>query len=239
MTLDPTIARIADKLAEVRRRGCSCFGAESHGFELDAPLDDAEVTRLEAALGVALPDDYRRFLVQLAARGAGPFYGLTAPVSWRDHLDGDTPVPDYAARPFVWTPSTPRDDDTWRTIAATLDEPLQGSIALGTQGCAYFSVLVVSGEARGRVAYVNLDGGVPFFPEPPGFLAWYERWLDELLWGHDVGWFAMTMPGDADTLTAAAGDGDPRRLEALRAMHRLPHVEGAVADVVCKDYHQP
>ncbi|MFB6578402.1 MULTISPECIES: SMI1/KNR4 family protein [unclassified Streptomyces] len=52
------------------------FGAGAHDFALDAPLTAAEVADLEAWLDVDLPKDYRSFLLQVGAGGAGPSYGI-------------------------------------------------------------------------------------------------------------------------------------------------------------------
>lgn len=82
------------------------FGRMAHGFALDAPLTAAEVSDAEAWLGVELPADYRSFLRQVGAGGAGPVYGVF-PVR-RDgsggwHWIGDNPDgidPDLLVEPF-------------------------------------------------------------------------------------------------------------------------------------------
>ncbi|WP_144122769.1 SMI1/KNR4 family protein [Catellatospora sichuanensis] len=69
------------------------FGAEDHQMRLEPPLSADELDDLERHLGVSLPEDYRTFLTQVSAGGAGPAYGVF-PVrrddsgSWRWHGDG-------------------------------------------------------------------------------------------------------------------------------------------------------
>jgi hypothetical protein len=52
------------------------FGAAVHGFELAEPLTEAELKELEEQLGVHLPTEYREFLLEVGAGGAGPCYGV-------------------------------------------------------------------------------------------------------------------------------------------------------------------
>jgi hypothetical protein len=218
----PVAARLLGKLAALRASGVTTFGSNAHRFELAPPLAEAEIAAHEARLGVRLPDAYRFFLGHVGGAGAGPYYGLVPPERWDEALYGDAPMPDYAARPCVFVPGLPRDDATWARLVDGLDEPLQGTIVLCDQGCAFYASLVVTGPARGRVAYVNLDGGAPYFPEDGDFLAWYERWLDELAWGFEHHWFGSGMPGDEATLTAAAADPtSARRGDAIASMFQL------------------
>ncbi|MET9099378.1 SMI1/KNR4 family protein [Streptomyces antibioticus] len=71
--------------ADVRRRvtelgarpaGGDVFGAHGHGWELADPLTEAQLTDLETQLGVRLPEQYRSFLCEVGAGGAGPAYGV-------------------------------------------------------------------------------------------------------------------------------------------------------------------
>ncbi|MCU7729379.1 SMI1/KNR4 family protein [Actinoplanes sp. KI2] len=82
------------------------FGASGHGFLLEPALSADELDDLEGYLGVALPEEYRSFLTEVGAGGAGPTYGVF-PVRrepagiWRWHGDGAdlTSVP-LLAMPF-------------------------------------------------------------------------------------------------------------------------------------------
>jgi hypothetical protein len=90
----------------------------------------------------------------------------------------------------------PPDDGRLRSIGCAGDdhysERYQGTIAVCRHGCSYFTVLVVSGPARGRIVDVSLDDLPPVFARDLDFLAWYDRGLDEVLKPRrlgEVSWF--------------------------------------------------
>jgi hypothetical protein len=112
-------------------------------------------------------------------------------------------------------------------------EPSQGMITIAEQGCAYYAMLVTAGPERGRIAYISMDGGKPFLTEDADFIAWYERWLDELLAGFKHFWFGTQMPGTEASFAAAARPADgARRLDALCAMRQLRSLEPETREVV-------
>lgn len=80
-----TLAR-ADKAREVFG-AWGKYGGTGHHFRLADPLSEAEVLEAEAQWAVSLPVDYRTFLLEVGAGGAGPFYGLTTlshtPAGWQ------------------------------------------------------------------------------------------------------------------------------------------------------------
>lgn len=85
------------------------FGAFSHRFRLLDPLEPEELMELEEQLGVRLPEEYREFLLQVGAGGAGPAYGVF-PVRkgqdgrWAWHGDGaDMTLLHRLAEPFPLT----------------------------------------------------------------------------------------------------------------------------------------
>lgn len=53
------------------------YGGAGHHFGLADPLSEADVAQAEAQWGVSLPVDYRAYLIEVGAGGAGPGYGLT------------------------------------------------------------------------------------------------------------------------------------------------------------------
>lgn len=230
---------IVAKLTAVRERGLECFGSQSHGFRLGPPASEAEVAAFEAARRVRLPEDYRAFLLHVGHGGAGPFYGLLPLAKWDDARY--EPVDDLdQACPL--DPATLPAGDDWLEVLLpgedeAMDRALRGTLSLNTQGCTYYTQLVVTGPARGRVVYVDIDAQRPYFPEHTGFLDWYERWLDELLAGCKIHWFGMGMPGFEPELSAAIERGE-RVVDALAAMRRLPKISATtLAQVVAQVDH--
>jgi hypothetical protein len=233
MDLDARVRDLVRKLGEVRARKLETFGSKAHGFALGPPLAESEVRAFEDAHGVTLPADFRAFITQAGASGAGPYHGLLPLESWDLTLVDHTRAPDWLARPCCFAPDMPRDEDTYAAATKDAIEPFQGAIAIVDQGCTYYAALVVSGPHRGRVMHVDVNGSVPYFVENEDFLSWYERWLDELLWGHEHFWFGTGMPGNEAALVEAARTASsPRRLDALQAMWRLPRLEDETAAIV-------
>ncbi|WP_437316467.1 HEAT repeat domain-containing protein [Sorangium sp. So ce385] len=231
---------IVAKLTAVRARGLSCFGSHAHRFELQPPATEAEVAAFEAARRVRLPEDYRAFLLLAGHGGAGPHYGLMTLARWddaryeaRDDLDAECPLhPDTLPPGQGWLEALlPGEDEP-------MDRALRGTLTLGTQGCSFYSQLVVTGPARGRVVYVDLDGGRPYFPESAGFLDWYERWLGELLAGCKMHGFGIGMPGFEPELADALRRGE-RLVDALTAMRRLPRVGRDTLELVIARLDHP
>ncbi|HWB75360.1 MAG TPA: HEAT repeat domain-containing protein [Nannocystaceae bacterium] len=215
------VQRVLDLLAQVRDQGLTCFGADAHGFTLGPVASEARVRAFEDAHGIALPEDYRAFLRLAGERGAGPYYGLYDLEHCNDFttwICDDVPK-DVLARPCPLRPGR-NADVVGRDLASYL-----GTMTLGTQGCSYMMQLVVTGECRGRVVYVDADGGAPYVVLEPDFLAWYERWLRELLAGYDVTWFGLGPSGDAQAFlgTLARSTDDAARIEAARALIRIPN----------------
>ncbi len=161
------------------------FGARKHQYH-SARVAEPEVGRLEAELGVALPAEYRDFLLRVGS-GAGPYYGVWGPAEARSELRGL--AQEYEAeegkivRPAVAFPLTSEDlQGIESRFAAGVeavwverDWPCDGCLPICEQGCTFHSVLALTGEFAGRV--FDLNNAVGYCGEwlparrPPG---WWE-----------------------------------------------------------------
>lgn len=173
------------------------FGAASHHYRLAPPLSSRELAGIERRLG-PLPAEYRRFVLELGAHGAGPAYGLLPPGPPVPRGGGPEPDP---ARPFPCRGETPHDAPV--PPGAHL---LDGTIVLADDGCGLRALLVLRGLHAGEVWRDATVTGGRVEPEAPGFLAWYGEWLDRAL----LQWIEGAAP-------AVALDG-PEHLEELEAI---------------------
>jgi len=146
--------------------GLRVFGSEQHRYRIGPPLSEGELAAFEAANGVRLPDDYRRFLSAIGNGGAGPFYGME-PLgnSGRD-----------LSRPFPFVGATDALPDEERDRLPDRDE-YPGILEFCHQGCAIYSYLVVNGPTYGTI----WDGCEDFYPTGLAFGVWYRRWLERAL----------------------------------------------------------
>ena len=240
---DGRLERIAAKLAEARNSpvALGAFGVRQHGFVLGPPAPEAAVVEFERRHGIALPASYRAFISHLGHDGAGPGYGLSRfPATCCAHR-----ATGHLARPSPYLPG-PRYADDWEKRYEEPPAPdrisMPGTLEVASHGCTLLTLLVVTGPARGRLINVDTDGPVgPYVVEDVDFLAWYERWLDEAIAGHDVGFFGERLPLDeAELLAVLAGDPAPdRRARAAESVLSLrsvgDHVWTALTDAMTTD----
>jgi hypothetical protein len=195
----------------------SWFGAAKHKFRMREPMPEAELIAFERKHGVVLPEDYREFLLRAGDGGAGPFYGIEPLSEWDHWFEEEGEVAGFLASPcplvdcedlrLAWHAAKMRDarraegivragaspSSCWAPFVAP-DWPGwgRGTINLCDQGCTYSARLIVSGQARGRVIYLDAQLWYPpYFVKDPSFLDWYERWLEEALEGEPPAWFGF------------------------------------------------
>ena len=138
---------------------------------------------------------------------AGPYYGLSAFGTQVDDLlyEGSEI---YLKAPCALSPDMTQEE--WEKLSAPLEledfededdekdgyvievednyieecgKVFGGLLPLGSQGCAYYHALVLTGPYAGRVVNVNWDLLKPVFAFETNFLDWYERYLDEVISG--------------------------------------------------------
>jgi hypothetical protein len=196
------VARVAKKLDSVRDRRIGGFGADTHQFEALPPVAESVVSAFESRHSIALPGDYRLFVTTVSRGGIGPAYGL---VPFEETPTFEREVSDTVVEnPFPYTEAyNPYDDprlvDYWRREASgqlqkgeylrRKSSEVSGTLVLCHEGCGHLHLLVVHGPDHGRMWIDSTvsDGG--YAPLGVGFLGWYERWLDDLLAGHDGNWW--------------------------------------------------
>ncbi len=179
------VERIKTELERLRQADprLEVFGAGAHQYALRSPLSESDVAAAEQHYGVRFPQEYRCFLLEVGAGGAGPFYGVFPLVkqgtSWVWEGDGGDMCSDLR-RPFphdqawnldghpLWD-SEPDEDDP-RFDSESFDDAIEawteafeevywspkwtaGAICICHHGCALRTWLVVTGPERGNVWY--------------------------------------------------------------------------------------
>ncbi|MFI1973329.1 SMI1/KNR4 family protein [Streptomyces cinnamoneus] len=193
--------RTAPRMSEVF--GAVWLDDHGHRFELLPPLTPDELEELEHQVGVRLPEEYRTFLVEVGAGGAGPDYGIfplrpgtestkarakNLAVPFRPQEIGDLfdehqynepagehflNAEEFAAAYRAWDA---RDDELREELFA-------GTLYLSSQGCGYYTVLAVTGPEAGTVWDDVQALGEGVAPKRHNgaarmtFAQWYMDWL--------------------------------------------------------------
>lgn len=194
-----TLERINAKITTLKTLDTNknLFGAESHNYELQAPLSEVSISQFEKSHQITLPSGYRMFLQQIGNGGTGPYYGLES------LEDGVFASLDYKkanyglqnlSQPFphkeAWNLPVDADNISEEDYQAWEDAYFQDAVANGLLrianfGCGVSINLVVHGESYGEIWVddrCNTNGIYPdgYFGNEDrlDFLAWYELWLD-------------------------------------------------------------
>ncbi|MGG4607085.1 SMI1/KNR4 family protein [Providencia sp. Me31A] len=203
------LERIRHKLPLVQQvdGDLETFGASSHKYQLNPPIALSEIEKWQARTGAKLPSDFVSFLTEIGNGGAGPYYGIER------FEDSESRFEKTAALPSILSPNMSQEE--WQKLTFLDDDCSdeefderenyihQGIFYLGTCGCEYDLLLVITGEYVGRIIYTNhwCSSDQPFFfSYELSFLEWYERWLDEIIQGYETSWFGHRIGGDEQTL---------------------------------------
>ena len=250
--------RIQQKLSQAKEadKNLEVFGADAHQYHLNPPVSEAEVLAFEEKYGVSLPEDYRAFVQTIGDANAQkldtmvwPYYGLYAFGTQLDDLlykGSET----YLKAPCALSPDMTQEE--WEALSSPLlmDEEEEeytqqcgkvfgGLLSLGSQGCAYYHALVLTGPYAGRVVNVNWDLLKPVFAFETNFLDWYERYLDEVISGQLLDdrptWFGYHRGEAAEVLLTEYEQTNDRKTQTdcLEGVyHKRPPLPDAVLDKV-------
>lgn len=205
-----TWAGVRERVLALRSapRWWAVFGADfpghGHNFELLPVLTGEQLRAVERRFGTELPEEYRLFLLEVGAGGAGPDYGL---FPMKPPGPDAPPGTGHCALPFrpeltaeldahEWTEPQRADypdDDAFAAAYAVWDARhdalhdalTEGTLCISSQGCAYYSLLVVTGPCAapcGKTYGPPHEGVVPVAlrgrPGQVSFAEWYLNWLD-------------------------------------------------------------
>ncbi|WP_163215430.1 SMI1/KNR4 family protein [Bacteroides sp. 519] len=187
------------------------FGAQSHQYRLDPPVDIKEVEAFERKYNISLPEGYKVFLTQVGNggieyksqvgnSGAGPDYGIFKLGHKRQLCMGyslKSPSKHLAKEPFFNLKTTNKD---WESISENIPEDndeeyerafervYAGILTIGACGCSGYMGIMLNGESKGRVVYIYDElEYCPQFASELNFLDWYENWLDTIISGKRIG----------------------------------------------------
>lgn len=237
--------RLKLPLAAQADRECEVFGASSHRYKLNPPLHRADLQKFEQTHGIILPESYAAFMTGIGNGGAGPYYGILplgtnqtmeldrlhqpSSIQSTSLMEGDIEAADNT----VMADTDEMSDTEYDEYIARMT---QGLLNIGEQGCSYETMLVVTGELRGKVIYMDLESHQTFITYEETFLDWYERWLDETIAGYNSSWFGMTRGGDDWALMQlyASATREDIRLEALKGMFKLPVIHDDTAEFLLR-----
>lgn len=189
MDLSKRISTIKSRLAKLAELDTDylIFGSVKHRYQ-SFPMAAAELVEFEKQLGIGLPPAFREFLHGVGY-GAGPHYGIFSPERmWSEHQDW---IDTFDGRGNLRLPFDLKHQDANDLIQLKKAHPNEfhykpletanGILPLHTEGCAFFSFIVLTGEQRGKIWAMDLSSleALPIgVTQEFDFLDWYEYWLD-------------------------------------------------------------
>ena len=182
----------------------SLFGAESHRYVLNTPIDVTVIRTAEEKYGFTLPDDYFRFITEIGDGGAGLDYGIrpftnffeigkedyakeyyeayrcgvAKPFAPRPMMDGE--VTNYAFTKKAYE-NNPDKFFVFEKYCEKDDENIacnDGFFVLGTHGCQWDFGIITAGDRRGQIFDTDNEGAYFFLAS--SFNEFYQRWLDKI-----------------------------------------------------------
>jgi uncharacterized protein (TIGR02996 family) len=163
------------------------WGTDGHEYRLDPPLREPDLLAFELRHGIALPAEYRAFLLRVGNGRVGPSYGLIPLDITHDYLElrKSFPMTEELANTIADVVKEAREKKRkWSDIPQPKGTWRSGYLELSDHGCGNSSLLIVNGQLRDQMWHSGTFGHTPDRTksgESLGFLAWYEGWLDHCL----------------------------------------------------------
>ncbi|KAB1155935.1 hypothetical protein F7018_11540 [Tenacibaculum aiptasiae] len=206
------LAKNTDSFLEV-------FGASSHKYILNSPLNMQEVNNFEKKYNITLPNNYRTFLTEIGNgglenknsvvgnSGAGPDYGIFK-LGHPYHFIVEPSLKYLEKEPFFNESTT---QDEWNKIYDKMDNNISnedydkeiakaysGILNIGFSGCSGYLGIILKGKNKDRIVHTYDEiEYCPHFSEEINFLDWYENWLDTIISGESI----MRMDSNISELT--------------------------------------
>ncbi|MCR4030145.1 MULTISPECIES: SMI1/KNR4 family protein [Flavobacterium] len=238
------------------------FGADSHKYILGETVNEEDIFQFENNYKLSLPDSYKAFLLHIGNGGisyqnaaAGPNYGIfpfgenleefvyTNP---ENCLRQDCVIYPNMTDEF-WAELTRKIDENEDISDADFDKELgkifSGILPISSQGCSYYSGLVLNGHFKGRVVNIDIDRQKPYFAFESNFLNWYERWLDgsipEKTMKNDPSLYAFTLSGSVKYILEVyfSADKMETKYECLRSLLKKDNIDSEALDVLLKQFY--
>lgn len=191
--IDEALRRIQDKRARciALKRGTRTHDDDFEHVWHPPPIDVTDLERIEAYFGLRLPEEYRRYVSEVANGGMGPtYYPMMSvldaivlggrrdrpfPLDW-PRLHGVTAAVNKRNRELLVLKGLIAEDTPIHPVFLPEDVSVSdGTIYVAQSGCGLDEYLVVAGPRRGELWHDSDTGSVR---RPEGFLSFVESWLD-------------------------------------------------------------
>ena len=184
------------------------FGASSHKYILNSPLNLHELNDFEKTYNITLPHAYKTFLSKIGNggleykksvvgnSGAGPDYGIFK-LGHPHHFIVEPSLKYLENEPYFNESMT---QEKWYKIYDEMDDNISdedyekefgnaysGILNIGHSGCSGYIGIILNGKNEGRIirTYDEIEYCPNFFEETD-FLHWYENWLDNIISGKNI-----------------------------------------------------
>jgi SMI1 / KNR4 family (SUKH-1) len=172
--------RVAERLAYLKRHDPAekVFGSNGHHYKLRRRAQESTVVTFEQRYGIELPQDFRRFLLELGNGGAGPYYGilgldelyeankdywcdLTKPFPYSDAWKGDETL-----LKAIDDAIESDDDERYGRLLQQYDAETahDGAISICEYGCNLRFLLIVNGDEYGNIWFDKTPDLVGYSP---------------------------------------------------------------------------